>query len=88
MTTKSSIHIKPCNVASNGAHNRRTAEYMRNIGASKIYIVSELSADNEQRINSGFGNPIGEWFKEEWKKLKQGLRQSAEEPRKSRGFKL
>ena len=57
MATKSSIHIKPCNVASSEAHNRRTAEYMRNIGKSKIYIVPELTADNEQWINSDFGNP-------------------------------
>ena len=28
---------------------------MRNIGESKIYIVPELSADNEQWINPGFG---------------------------------
>jgi hypothetical protein len=55
MATKSSIHIKPCNIASSEAHNRRAAEYMRNIGKSKIYIVSELSADNEQWINPGFG---------------------------------
>ena len=57
MATKSSIHIKPCNVKSSGAHNRRTAEYMRNIGKSKIYIVSELSVDNEQWINPSFGTP-------------------------------
>ncbi len=57
MATKSSIHIKPCNVTSSEAHNRRTAEYMRNIGKSKIYIVPELTADNEQWINSDFGNP-------------------------------
>ena len=56
MATKSSIHIKPCNVTSSEAHNRRTAEYMRNIGKSKIYIVPELTADNEQWINSDFGN--------------------------------
>ena len=30
---------------------------MRNIGTSKIYIVPELSADNEQWINPDFGNP-------------------------------
>ena len=30
---------------------------MRNIGKSKIYIVPELTADNEQWINPGFGNP-------------------------------
>ena len=56
MATKSSIHIKPCNIASSEAHNRRTPEYMRNIGDSKIYIVPELSDDNEQWINLSFGN--------------------------------
>ena len=57
MATKSSIHVKPCNVASSEAHNRRTAEYMRNIGKSQIYIVPELTADNEQWINPDFGSP-------------------------------
>ena len=57
MAIKSSIHIKPCNTKSSEAHNRRTAEYMRNIGESRIYIVPELSADNEQWINPDFGNP-------------------------------
>ena len=56
MATKSSIHIKPCNITSREAHNRRTPEYMRNIGDSKIYIVPELSSDNEQWINPNFGN--------------------------------
>ena len=56
MATKSSIHIKPCNITSSEAHNRRTPEYMRNIGDSKIYIVPELSSDNEQWINPQFGN--------------------------------
>ena len=55
MATKSSIHIKPCNIASCEAHNRRTAEYMRNIGESRIYVVPELSIDNEQWINPDFG---------------------------------
>ena len=32
--------------------------------------------------------PIGEWFKEQWDKLRQGLRQPAEEPRRSRGFRV
>ena len=57
MATKSSIHIKPCKVTSSGAHNRRTAEYMRNIGKSQIYIVPELTSNNEQWINPGFGSP-------------------------------
>ena len=57
MATKSSIHIKPCNIASSEAHNRRTAEYMRNIVESRIYVVPELSTDNEQWINPDFGTP-------------------------------
>ena len=55
MATKSSIHIKPCNIASSEAHNRRTADYMRNIGESRIYVVSKLSTDNEQWVNPDFG---------------------------------
>ncbi|WP_303660526.1 mobilization protein, partial [Bacteroides caecimuris] len=47
----------PCNIASSEAHNRRTAEYMRNIGESRIYVVPELSTDNEQWINPDFGTP-------------------------------
>ena len=57
MAIKSSIHIKPCNIKSSGPHNWRTAEYMRNIDKSKIYIVPELTADNKQWINPDFGNP-------------------------------
>ena len=57
MAIKSSVHIKSCNTKSSEAHNRRTAEYMRNIGESRIYIVPELSADNEQWVNPDFGNP-------------------------------
>ena len=57
MATKSSIHIKPCKVTSSGPHNWRTPEYMRNIGESRIYVVSELSSDNEQWVNPDFGNP-------------------------------
>ena len=56
MATISSIHIQPCNIASSEAHNRRTPEYLRNIGESKIYIVPELSAENEQWINPAFGH--------------------------------
>ena len=57
MATKSSIHIKPCRIASSEAHNRRTAEYMRNIGESRIYVVSKLSTNNEQWVNPDFGTP-------------------------------
>ena len=69
MATKSSIHIKPCNVASSEAHNRRTAEYMRNIGKSKVYVVSELSANNEQWINPDFGSPELQMHYEDIKRM-------------------
>ncbi|NAC71649.1 mobilization protein, partial [Escherichia coli] len=32
--------------------------------------------------------PISEWFKEQVEKLRQGLRNTAEEPRKSKGFRM
>ena len=57
MSTRSSIHIKPCNITSSEAHNRRTITYMRNIGESKIYVVPELATNNEQWINPVFGCP-------------------------------
>ena len=44
-------------MASSEAHNQRTSEYVRDIGKSQIYIVSELTADNEQWINPDFGSP-------------------------------
>ena len=33
-------------------------------------------------------NEGGEWFKKQYEKLRQGLRNTVEEPRKSRGLKL
>ena len=59
MATKSSIHIKPCNIASSEAHNRRTAEYMRHIGESRIYVVPELSTVDKSRLRqSGFADAL------------------------------
>ena len=52
MATKSSIHIKPCNSRiERGITTEGLPEYMRNIGESRIYVVPELSTDNEQWIN-------------------------------------
>jgi hypothetical protein len=56
MAIKSSIHIKPCNISSSEAHNLRTPEYMHNVEESKIYLISELVADNEHWINPRFGD--------------------------------
>ena len=53
-----------------------------------VFKVEKSSVDNNKLVLTINRQPIGEWFKEQWEKLRQGLRQSAEEPRKSRGFKL
>jgi len=53
-----------------------------------IFKVEKSLADDNKLVLTINRQPIGEWFKEQWEKLRQGLRQSAEEPRKSRGFKL
>ena len=53
-----------------------------------IFKVEKNPTDNRKLILTINKQPIGEWFKEQWEKLRHGLRQSAEEPRKSRGFRM
>ena len=53
-----------------------------------IFKVEKHPTDDSKLVLTINRQPISEWFKEQWEKLRQGLRQSAEEPRKSRGFKL
>ena len=55
MTQKTSINIKPCNIGSSEAHNRRTAEYLANIRKEKFYIRTDLMAGNETWVSSDFG---------------------------------
>ena len=52
MAQKTSINIKPCNIGSSEAHNRRTAEYLANINKEKFYIRTDLmyGAQNETYI--------------------------------------
>ena len=47
MAQKTSVNIKPCNIGSSEAHNRRTAEYLANIRKEKFYIRTDLMAGNE-----------------------------------------
>lgn len=47
MAQKTSINIKPCNIGSSEAHNRRTAEYLAHIGKEKFYVRTDLMAANE-----------------------------------------
>ena len=53
-----------------------------------IFKVEKNPADSDKLMLTINRQPIGEWFKEQFDKLRQSLRISAEEPRKSRGFKL
>ena len=55
MAQKTSINIKPCNIGSSEAHNRRTTEYLANIGKEKFYIRTELMSENEAWVSPDFG---------------------------------
>ena len=55
MAQKTSINIKPCNIGSSEAHNRRTAEYLANIRKKKFYIRTDLMAGNETWVSPDFG---------------------------------
>ena len=64
-------------------------EHRRNFEIkSDVFKVEKNLTDNSKLVLTINRQPISEWFKEQWEKLRQGLRQSAEEPRKSRGFKM
>lgn len=53
-----------------------------------IFKIEKSSVDDNKLVLTINKQPIGEWFKEQVEKLRQGLRNTTEEPRKSRGFKL
>ena len=55
MAQKTSINIKPCNIGSSEAHNKRTAEYLANIRREKFYIRTDLMAGNEAWVSPAFG---------------------------------
>ena len=65
---------------------------MRNIGKSKIYIVSELTADNEQWINPDFGSPELQAHYENIKRMVKGktgrAMQEKERERKGKNGKI
>lgn len=56
MAQKTSINIKPCNIGSSEAHNRRTAEYLANVHKDKFYIRTDLMAQNETWVAPDFGD--------------------------------
>lgn len=53
-----------------------------------VFWVEKHPMDSGKLMLTINRQPIGEWFKEQFDKLRQSLRILAEEPRKSRGFKL
>ena len=55
MAQKTSINIKPCNIGSSEAHNKRTAEYLANIRKEKFYIRTDLIERNETWVSPDFG---------------------------------
>lgn len=54
MSQKTSINIKPCNIGSSEAHNKRTADYLEHIDKEKFYIRTELMAKNEVWVSPDF----------------------------------
>ena len=53
-----------------------------------IFKIEKNPTDDSKLVLTINRQPIGEWFKEQLEKLQQKLRKSAEEPRKSRGFRM
>ena len=53
-----------------------------------IFRVEKNPTDSNKLVLAINRQPISEWFREQWEKLRRGLRQTVEEPRKSRGIKL
>ncbi len=63
MAQKTSINIKPCNIGSSEAHNRRTAEYLAHIGKEKFYVRTDLMAANETWVTPDFsGTSLSERY--------------------------
>ena len=53
-----------------------------------VFKIGKNPIDDSKLVLTINRQQIGEWFKEQMEKLRQGLRNTTEEPRKSRGFKL
>ena len=80
LTRKEAIQ---CNGKIYSEEHRRKFEIKNN-----IFKVEKNPTDDSKLVLTINRQPISEWFKEQWEKLRQGLRQPTEDPRKSRGFKL
>lgn len=56
MAQKTSINIKPCNIGSSEAHNKRTAEYLAHINKERLYVRTDLMSSNEVWVAPELGN--------------------------------
>ena len=48
--SKSSDHVKPCNIEQSERHNRRDAEYIASLNPRTLYVRTELSRNNESYV--------------------------------------
>ena len=48
--SKSSDHVKPCNIEQSERHNRRDAEYLASLNPRTLYVRTELSHNNESYV--------------------------------------
>ena len=48
--SKTSIHIKPCNIAQSEAHNRRDKKYLKSLNPDQIYIDTFLTPFNKSYV--------------------------------------
>ena len=61
--SKSSIHIKPCNIAQSEAHNRRDKKYLKSLNPDQIYIDTFLGKDRQ-----GYAGERCRVYGQEWQK--------------------
>ena len=56
MPKTTSDHIKPCNIGSSEAHNRRTPEYLSRINKNAVYVRLDLTDNNKSWISPAMTN--------------------------------
>ena len=60
---KTSIHIKPCNIAQSEAHNGRDKDYLKALDPKNIYIRTDLTHKNETHVSPIMnGKPLQEYY--------------------------
>ena len=53
-----------------------------------VFKVEKNPTDDKKLVLTINRQPIGEWFKEQFDKLRHGRQETIEKPKKSRGFKI